>query len=145
MNSVPLKHLLKIGAETLQTTAQTLSGAVNELKTALGNTLHINSTGIADGSYLKYNGTDSEWVIDNDLPNKFDGWTSTQQVVQSGNNLQVVFDNLDNSYGYELFCKNKAVTILSETSTSGSVSGIKITYVLSDAAVGDYCKLRILK
>lgn len=32
MSSVPLNHLLKIGDETLNTTAQTLSGAVNELK-----------------------------------------------------------------------------------------------------------------
>lgn len=35
MNSVPLNHLLKIGAEALSTTAQTLCGAVNELKTAI--------------------------------------------------------------------------------------------------------------
>lgn len=37
MSSVPLNHLLKIGSEVLQTTAQTLSGAVNELKTAVTN------------------------------------------------------------------------------------------------------------
>ena len=36
MSSVPLNHLLKIGAEVLSTTAQTLSGAINELKAALG-------------------------------------------------------------------------------------------------------------
>lgn len=35
MSKIPLNHLLKIGADTLQTTAQTLSGAVNELKSAL--------------------------------------------------------------------------------------------------------------
>lgn len=32
MSRVPLNHLLKIGGDTLNTTAQTLSGAVNELK-----------------------------------------------------------------------------------------------------------------
>ena len=37
MNQVPLSHLLKIGADALNTTAQTLSGAVNELKSALSN------------------------------------------------------------------------------------------------------------
>ena len=31
MGSIPLNHLLKIGADALQTTAQTLSGAINEL------------------------------------------------------------------------------------------------------------------
>lgn len=35
MSSVPLNHLLKIGSDVLQTTAQTLSGAINELKTAV--------------------------------------------------------------------------------------------------------------
>jgi hypothetical protein len=35
MSKVPLNHLLKIGADALQTTAQTLSGAINELKTAI--------------------------------------------------------------------------------------------------------------
>lgn len=33
MSKVPLNHLLKIGADALTTTAQTLSGAINELKT----------------------------------------------------------------------------------------------------------------
>lgn len=34
MSRVPLNHLLKIGADALTTTAQTLSGAVNELKSS---------------------------------------------------------------------------------------------------------------
>lgn len=47
MSSIPLAHLLKIGGDALQTTAQTLSGAVNELKTAvtgLSNTVAGKST-----------------------------------------------------------------------------------------------------
>ena len=39
MSKVPLNHLLKIGGDTLNTTAQTLSGAVNELKSGKQNNL----------------------------------------------------------------------------------------------------------
>ena len=39
MSRIPLNHLLKIGADALQTTAQTLSGAINELKNGKQNNL----------------------------------------------------------------------------------------------------------
>ena len=52
MSSVPLNHLLKIGSEVLQTTAQTLSGAVNELKTAVAgkSTVSVASSGTASST-----------------------------------------------------------------------------------------------
>ena len=59
MSSIPLNHLLKIGAEALETTAQTLSGAINELKAAIqtvaGNipTISVGHTGTASGSAVR--------------------------------------------------------------------------------------------
>jgi len=53
MSSAPLNWLLKIGADALQTTAQTLCAAVNELKSALAlkaNTADL-STVATSGSY----------------------------------------------------------------------------------------------
>jgi hypothetical protein len=49
MSSVPLNHLLKIGSEVLQTTAQTLSGAINELK-AGKSTVSVASSGTASST-----------------------------------------------------------------------------------------------
>ena len=59
MNSIPLNHLLKIGADALQTTAQTLSGAINELKSAIQTvagaipTISVGHTGTASGSAVR--------------------------------------------------------------------------------------------
>lgn len=55
MSQVPLNHLLKIGSDALQTVAQTLSGAVNELKTAISgkSTVSISSSGSASWSTVK--------------------------------------------------------------------------------------------
>lgn len=55
MSSVPLNHLLKIGSEVLQTTAQTLSGAVNELKTAVAgkSTVSVASSGTASSTTVR--------------------------------------------------------------------------------------------
>ena len=49
MSSVPLNHLLKIGSEVLQTTAQTLSGAINELKSGKS-TVSVASSGTASST-----------------------------------------------------------------------------------------------
>lgn len=55
MSSIPLAHLLKIGGDALQTTAQTLSGAVNELKTSITgkSTVSIATTGTASSSDVR--------------------------------------------------------------------------------------------
>lgn len=59
MSSAPLNWLLKIGADALQTTAQTLCAAVNELKSALvlkANTADL-STVATSGSYSDLSNT----------------------------------------------------------------------------------------
>ena len=55
MSQVPLNHLLKIGADVLQTTAQTLSAAVNELKTAIAgkSTVSVASSGTASSTTVR--------------------------------------------------------------------------------------------
>lgn len=111
MASVPLNHLLKIGSDALQTTAQNLCAAVNEL---LG---------------------------------KFDTWTSAVTASTSGSNVVAVFDNLNNSYGYKLYCEDTLVGVKSMTKGTGTTSGtIKLTFVLKGATSGTtQCYLRILK
>lgn len=55
MNKVPLNHLLKIGAETLSTIAQTLSGAINEimsLKGAANGLAELDATGRVPSTQL---------------------------------------------------------------------------------------------
>lgn len=125
MSRVPLNDLLKIapldeamGSETLQTTAQTVKGAINELDDAI-----------------------------EDIETENDSWTATAQVVQSGTNKIVVFDNLNNNYGYALYSKDSLVSVTNVGTANGTTAGtIKITYYLnSDATVGTYCKLRIMK
>lgn len=200
MSSVPLNHLLKIGSEVLTTTAQTLSGAVNELKssitTAISNALSsvdnfddviisnpendqqmvydstagawknktveqtttfaeltdTDVTGIADGSYAKYNSNTSKWEMDNNLgaqvaqiSGQVDLWSSQSMVTQVGNNLMVSFDDLNDNYGYDLYGVDKVINYIDVTKTTGTNSGVKLTYTVANALVGDYCKLRILR
>lgn len=49
---------------------------------------------------------------------------------------QVVFDNLDDSYGYDLFAKDEVISILSTTIGVASSSGKKLTYITSGASAG---------
>jgi len=70
-----------------------------------------------------------------------DTWTSTATVSSSGT---VAFSGLDDSYGYDLYCQNKLISIKS-VAKSGSGTSTTLTYTLSGAASGDVCKLRILK
>lgn len=73
---------------------------------------------------------------------KLDAWTATATVNSS---KQVTFSGLNDSYGYDLYCQNKLVTI-SSMSKSGSGTSVSITYTLGGAAAsGDVCKLRILR
>lgn len=75
-----------------------------------------------------------------------DGWTSAVTASTSGSDVVAVFDNLDNSYGYDLYCADELIGIKSMTKGTGTSSGIKLTYVLDGATSGvTSCKLRILK
>lgn len=69
-----------------------------------------------------------------------DTWTSTAAVTSSGT---VAFSSLNDTYGYDLYCENKLVSI-TDITKSGSGTSTKLTYTLSGAATGDVCKLRIL-
>lgn len=76
-----------------------------------------------------------------------DEWTSAVTASTSGSDVVAVFDNLSNSYGYDLYCEDELIGITSLTKGTGTQTGtIKLTYVLSGATSGvTSCKLRILK
>lgn len=95
--SAPLKYLLKVGGEVLTTTAQTLSGAVNELKTALSSLATVARTGsyndLLDLPTLAVVATSNNY---NDLDNRPTfGTAASKDVPASGNadNSQVVLGN----------------------------------------------------
>ena len=71
-----------------------------------------------------------------------DIWSSSAQV---DSNNQVTFDNLDNSYGYDLYCDDKLIGVTAMNKTSGTNTGIKIVFTVTGAAQGDTCYLRILR
>ena len=75
-----------------------------------------------------------------------DDWTASATAQTSGSDVIVVFDDLDNSYGYDLYCADELIGIKSMTKGTGTNTGIKLTYVLDGATSGvTSCKLRILK
>lgn len=49
---------------------------------------------------------------------------------------QVVFDNLEDNVGYDLFAKDTVITILQTTIGAGSSSGKKLTYIVDRATAG---------
>lgn len=72
-----------------------------------------------------------------------DGWTTGVQTLD-GETFE--FDNLNDSYGYDLFGDNKLYGITSLVKASGTDPGtIKLTYTVTGASIGDYAYLRILK
>lgn len=71
-----------------------------------------------------------------------DIWSSSAQV---DSNNQVTFDNLDNSYGYDLYCDDKLIGVTAMAKTSGTNTGIKLVFTVTGAAQGDTCYLRILR
>ena len=71
-----------------------------------------------------------------------DIWSSSAQVDSSN---QVTFDDLDNSYGYDLYCDDKLIGISAMTKTTGTNTGIKLVYTVTGASQGDTCYLRILR
>lgn len=72
-----------------------------------------------------------------------DEWTTG---VQTLDGTTFVFDNLSDSYGYDLYGDDKLYGISSLSKTTGTNTGtIKLTYTVSGASIGDYGYLRILK
>ena len=98
-------------------------------------TLTIQQNGTSKGTFTANASSNVTANIITDI------WSSTSTVDSSGN---VVFDNLDNSYGYELYAEDVLVGISSMTKGTGTQSGIKLTYA-TDAPNGTVCKLRILR
>ena len=75
-----------------------------------------------------------------------DDWTSAVTASTVGSDVVAVFDDLDNSYGYDLYCVDELIGIKSMTKGTGTNTGIKLTFVLDGATSGvTSCKLRILK
>ena len=75
-----------------------------------------------------------------------DGWTASATAQTSGSDVIIVFDDLDNSYGYDLYFADELIGIKSMTKGTGTNTGIKLTYVLDGATSGvSVGSLRILK
>lgn len=75
------------------------------------------------------------------LSNAMDVWTPASTV--NSNNM-VLFTDLDDSYGYELFCENKLIGISSILRLFVN-DKLSIQYYVTGATPGDVCKLRIIK
>lgn len=74
-----------------------------------------------------------------------DEWTNTATVgLVNNTDYQVDFNGLNDDYGYELFCQDKLIGISSVTKI-GSGSNIRLIFKVTGAAIGDVCKLRIIK
>lgn len=79
-------------------------------------------------------------------PSDFDEWTTAVTASTSGSDVVAVFDNLSDSYGYNLYAEDTLVTVKSVAKGTGTQSGIKLTYTLSGATAGTtQCYLRVLK
>ena len=80
------------------------------------------------------------------LSNK-DDWTSAATATTVGSDTVLVFDNLNDSYGYALHGIDEWIQYTSVTESTGTTSGTKkLTFVLDGATVGvTQGKLRILK
>jgi len=80
------------------------------------------------------------------VSSQLDGWTASATAQTSGSDVIVVFDDLDNSYGYDLYFADELIGIKSMTKGTGTNTGIKLTYVLDGATSGvSVGYLRILK
>ena len=99
-----------------------------------------------NGSVLTVEGMfagDQDALTNKELTDSLDGWSTGVQTLD-GETFE--FDNLNDSYGYDLFGDDKLYGITSLVKTSGTDSGtIKLTYTVTGASIGDYAYLRILK
>ena len=124
---------------TTDVTISTASLAANQIlkyngskwvnsKDALANLSDVVISSATSGQSLMYNG--SNWV--NDTPDK-DEWIGPKY---ADSNYNVVFDNLNNSYGYDLFAEDVDVIKKSLTIGTGTASGTKkATFVVDSTNV----------
>ena len=99
----------------------------------------VATVAINSSKHLIVTYTDESVQDAGELP--LDGWTAAAQVDSSS---QVTFTGLSDTYGYDLYCEDKLIGITAITKT-GSGSNVSLTYTVSGALTGDYCRLRILK
>ena len=74
-----------------------------------------------------------------------DTWTA---VAYADASMNIVFDDLSDSYGYDLYADDVLVSILSMTKGTGTNTGIKLTYEVDSTGVSSGVTpfyLRILK
>lgn len=75
-----------------------------------------------------------------------DDWTTSVTASASGSDVVAVFDDLDNAFGYDLYCEDELIGVTAMTKDTGTNTGIKLTFTLSGATAGTtVCYLRILK
>ena len=75
-----------------------------------------------------------------------DDWTTSVTASTSGSDVVAVFDDLDDSFGYDLYCEDELIGVTDMVKDTGTNTGIKLTFTLSGATAGTtVCYLRILK
>lgn len=80
------------------------------------------------------------------IASALDDWTEEVIATTSGSDVVAVFDNLSDDYGYAFCGVDEFIDYKSASKTTGTQSGIKVTYVLDGATAGtSKCVLRILK
>ena len=75
-----------------------------------------------------------------------DDWTAEVTLATVGSDVVAVFDDLDNSFGYDLYGVDELLQYSAVSKTTGTNSGIKLTYTMSTGTSGvSKAVLRILK
>lgn len=121
-----------------QTDLQTaLNGKANtgDIPTVNNSTITIQKNGSTVDSFT----TNASANKSIDIP--MDDWTGTYQTLDG---TTATFSNLNDAYGYDLYCENKLIGI-SNIAKTGSGTSTTLTYTVTGASIGDVFKLRILK
>ena len=109
--------------------------------------------GLGDGtlSILKNNAVLGQFTANQSGPTTIDintdSWTAAVTLATVGSDLVAVFDNLNDSYGYDPYGVNELLHYTAVSKTTGTTSGtVKLTYTFSDGTSGvSQVKLRVLK
>lgn len=139
MSRIPLNHLLKIGADALQTTSQTLSGAVNELKTAIANIsqsfsgltdVDIDDDTLAEGQVPRYNDVTGKWENQNlpqgghiMLPVPSSLLTASQLVAQVSGALNTN-ENVNSLWGTKVWSNCDVITLFTTLAQGHDTIGV---------------------
>ena len=112
----------------------TSASSTDALSANQGRVLNNKIAGKADAASLAAVATSGSY---NDLDNKpaIDEYIGPSYATVTSNVYSVVFDDLDNSYGYEPFMVDAIGKFKSVTKGTGTNSGIKLTYVLNSTYV----------